>query len=422
MTTAAEAERAIGIESYASAGAPCLATAKSTAEDFVVEEQLSGEPPSPDERPDSYPLYRVEKHHIDTLHMARDLSRMLRSNVSFGGLKDKRAVAVQYVTPTRRRSLRPVRIVRENYTAELVGYVDDPISRARIAGNRFTVVLRGCCADVEARVEDAMSLGRQRKIPNYYGLQRFGTSGAGTHLIGKALVEQDFEKAVGLMLEAPLPVNSRWDKTAREAMAAGEYEEGIRLLPFGRDVERVVAAELVQHPGEWVRALRRVPIKLRRLYVQAYQSYIFNRTLSGALTDGEDISETQLGDNWAEVSPDGLVTSAPRGVRDVPTDRAVPMVQVVGYAFRDYGSRFDRCLMEVLNSEGIRPGSFYIKEMQEISAEGGFRRPHMGLLEPSWTVEGPTASIKFTLGKGQYATVLLREIIKPVDPAASGLA
>ncbi|HUK79036.1 MAG TPA: tRNA pseudouridine(13) synthase TruD [Nitrososphaerales archaeon] len=422
MTVAAEAEMAVGIESYASGGAPCSARAKSAAEDFVVEEQLSGGPPSSDERPGSFPLYRVEKRQIDTLHMARDLAGVLRSNVSFGGLKDKRALAVQYVTPTSRRSLRPARVARENYAAELIGYVDEPISRARVAGNRFTVILRGCCSDVGPRMEEATRLGMQRMIPNFYGLQRFGASGAGTHLIGKALVEQDFEKAVRLMLEAPLPGDSRSGKTAKEAMAAGRYEEGIALLPVGRDIERIVAVELVNHPGEWVKALRRVPIKLRRLYVQAYQSFIFNRTLSRGISSGEDISKMKLGDNWAEVSPDGLVTSAPRGVRDVPTARAVPMVQVVGYAFRDYGSRFDGCLMEVLDLEGVRPGSFYVKEMQEISAEGGFRRPHLALLEPSWRVDGTTATMKFTLGKGQYATILLREVIKPANPAASGLA
>ena len=422
MISVAEAERAVGIEFYASAGAPCAGKTKSTADDFVVEEQLSGEPLVADERPDWFPLYRVQKRSIDTLHMAKDLAGELRSNVSYGGLKDKRAVAVQYVTPRSRRSLHPAKVARENYTAELVGYVPEPMSRARIAGNRFAVVLRDCCADVEARVEEAMRLAGQRRVPNYYGLQRFGTTGPGTHLIGKALVRHDFEEAVRLMLAVSLTVGPGSGEHGVEATAGGSHAERVRLPSRRGDVERVVAEELARRPGEWLRALRRAPIRLRRLYVQAYQSYIFNRTLSRAITDGEDISRMKPGDNWAEVLPDGLVTSAPRGVRDAPTDRAVPMVQVVGYAFRDYGSRFDRCLKEVLNAEGTSPGSFYVKEMQEVSAEGGFRRPHLALRDAQWSVDGSTASMKFTLGKGQYATVLIREVIKPVDPEASGLA
>jgi len=354
--------------------------------------------------------------------MAKDLAGELRCNVSYGGLKDKRAVAVQYVTPTSRRSLHPVRIDKDNYTAELVGYVAEPMSRASIIGNSFTAVLRDCCVDVGARVEEAMRLSEQRRVPNYYGLQRFGTSGAGTHLIGRAIVKREFEEAVRLLLDAPSLGEPGAGQAAREAMLTQRYEEGTGFLPAGRDVERVVAMELIQHPHEWVRALRRVPIKLRRLYVQAYQSYVFNRTLSRAMAEGEDISKMEPGDNWAEASPDGLLTSAPRGVRDSPSERAVPMVQVVGYAFRNYGSRFDRSLEGVLESEGVKPGSFYVKEMQEVSAEGGFRRPHLAVRDASWNIDGRTATIKFTLGKGQYATVLIREVLKPRDPAGSGLA
>ena len=421
MTPAAEAERAVGIEFYASGGAPCSGRAKSFPDDFVVEERLTDVSFAEEGRPDSYPLYRVQKRSVDTLHMAKDLARELRCDVSYGGLKDKRAVAVQYVTPTSRRSLRPARVAKENYTAELVGYVAHPMSRARIAGNSFNVVLRDCCEDVGARVEEAMRLSERRRVPNYYGLQRFGTFGAGTHLIGKTIVKREFEEAVRLLLGASFPGESEADRAATEAMLMQRYDEGIRFMPAGKDVERLVAMELIQHPHEWVRALRRVPIRLRRLYVQAYQSYIFNRTLSIAIAEGEDISKMEPGDNWAEESLDGLLTSAPRGVREIPTARAVPMAQVVGYAFRDYGSRFDRGLGAVLESEGVKPSSFYVKEMQEVSAEGGFRRPHLALRDASWNIDGQTVTIKFTLGRGQYATILIREILKPRDPVASGL-
>ena len=422
MIPAAEVERMVGIEFYASGGTPCAGRAKSSADDFVVEERITEFPLTGEGRPDYFPLYRVQKRSIDTLHMAMDLAGELRSRVSYGGLKDKRAVAVQFVTPTSRRSLRPARVAKEDYTAELVGYVTEPMSRARVAGNGFVVILRDCCADVAARVEEAMRLCEQRRVPNYYGLQRFGTSGAGTHLIGKAMVQSEFEEAVRLLLRVPIPGEPEAGRVVGETTLTQKNDGGISFQPAGGDIERAVAKELIQHPKEWVRALRRVPIRLRRLYVQAYQSYVFNRTLSRVMAEGEDISKMVPGDNWAEASPDGLLTSAPRGVRDSPTARAVPMVQVVGYAFRDYGSRFDRHIGAVLESEGVRPSSFYVKEMQEVSAEGGFRRPHLAMRDASWEIDGNKASLKFTLGKGQYATVLIREILKSRDPVASGLA
>jgi tRNA pseudouridine13 synthase len=422
LTPAAETERAVGIEGYATNGDPCYGRARSSADDFVVEEQLLEREIAKEERPDYLPIYRVEKRGIDTLHMADDLAHFLKSKVSYCGLKDKRAVAIQYVTPTSRRSSRPARVVRENYIASLVGYVDRPVSRAAMAGNGFILVLRDCCPEIESRVEEAMRLAEERSVPNFYGLQRFGTSKAGTHLIGRAIVKREFEDAVRLILQTPPPTVEAEGLAAREAKVAGRHAEGISLLQAGKDVERKVAKELIRHPDEWVMALRRVPLGLRRLYVQAYESYIFNMTLSRALAEGHDISRLQTGDNWAETTENGLVTSAPRGVRDTPTEKAVPMVQLVGYAYRDYGSRFDAIISDILEAEGVSPQSFYLKEMQEVSVEGGFRRPHLALRDASWSVEGPTARLKFTLAKGQYATVLLREILKPRDPKASGLA
>ena len=422
MTPPAEAERAAGIECYATVGAPCPARAKTAPEDFVVEEQIIPQGLAQEARPDYFPLYRVEKRSIDTMHMARDLSVAFRSRVSYGGLKDKRAVAVQYVTPTSLRADRPLKVVRESFTASLIGYLPNPLSRASLVGNGFVVVLRDCCDEVGARVEETISLANGRLLPNFYGLQRFGTSGSGTHLIGRELVKRQFEGAVRRMLTAADSSDREGSRMIEEAMGAQRYDEVARLLPSGKDVEKMVAKELGRHPGKWIKALRAVPVRLRRFYVQAYQSWIFNRTLSGAIRNGEDISGLKNGDNWAPATEGGLVTSAVRGVRETPAAGAMPMVQLMGYAYRDYGSRFDAVIKEVLEEEEITPGQFYVKEMQEVSSEGGFRRPHLAIRDASWSMADGTVTLRFVLGKGQYATIFLREIIKPRDPAASGLA
>lgn len=422
MTAPAEAELAVGIECYATRGLPCPARVKAEPEDFLVEESVALQGLVHEARPDFFPLYRVEKRSIDTMHMAEELSAALRSRVSYAGLKDKRAVAVQYATPTSSRSGRPPRVVGAKFTAVLAGYVPRPLSRGALVGNKFTVTIRECCADIEARFREAAELGLGRRLPNFFGLQRFGASGGGTHLVGRELVGGRIEGAVmRLLLHAGLS-DAEESKAVEEAVEAQRYEDLAQILPEGKDVERVVARELGRRPGDWVRAMRAVPVPLRRLYVHAYQSWIFNRTLSRAVTRGEDIAALKKGDNWASVSEEGLVTSRVGGVRDAPSPGAAPMVQLVGYAFRDYGSRFDALIREVLDEEGVRPGQFYLKEMQEASSEGGFRRPHLAARDASWKMADRSAEVKFTLGKGQYATVFLREIIKPRDPAASGLA
>jgi tRNA pseudouridine13 synthase len=422
LIPAALSERAVGIGFYATQGAPCHARAKSCDEDFRVEEYISSQELSADERPGYYPLYRVQKHSIDTMHMARELSGILGSKISYGGLKDKRAVAVQYVTPTSRRSPGPPEVVADKFSARLIGFVPRPMSRGTVIGNRFEVALRDCCPEIGLRVEEALRMATERLMPNFYGLQRFGASGPGTHRVGRAMVRREFDEAVRLILSEVRPRDEDRTLAAKEAFGAGRYEEGRRLLSRAQDVEAMVAKSLSRNPGDWVKALRAVPVKLRRLYVEAYQSSIFNETLSEVLASGEDISKPQPGDNWAEVSEDGMVASEVHGVKEALAVNAVPMVQLVGYARRDYGSRFDACVNLVLDRDDVSAKDFYVKEMQEVSAEGGFRRPHMAIKDASWTVEDGAAFLKFTLSKGQYATVLLREIIKANDPASAGLA
>ncbi len=422
MIIVPEAERAIGIETYASTGAPCRALAKSSEEDFRVEEFIPKLEITSEDRPDYYPLYRVEKRSIDTLHMEKSLSEALRSRLSYGGMKDKRAVAVQYATPTSTKSLRPTRVVRERFTAQLVGFTPRPLSRGMVKGNRFTIVLRGCCTEIPVRVEEVFALARSRRLPNFFGFQRFGAREVGTHFLGRALVRQEFKEAVSLMLLKPRTTDDEATGAARSAMAAGRYAEGAKMLPVHQDVERMVARRLSSKPEDWIGALRVVSVKLRRLYVQAYQSFIFNRTLSLALLKGLDISTYEPGDNWSEASEDGLATSQVHGVREHAPPSAVPMVQLAGFAHRNYGSRFDSCLEEVMTQERVSAKEFYVKQMQEVSAEGGFRRPHLAVGDASYFCAGDRTDLSFTLARGQYATVLLREVIKPVNSVVAGLA
>ena len=110
------------------------------------------------------------------------------------------------------------------------------------------------------------------------------------------------------------------------------------------------------------------------------------------------------------------------GVKEeVPREEeAVPLIQIVGYAYRNYGSRFDGVLAKVIEEEGVSPGSFYIKEAEEMSSEGGFRPAPLLSSDLSFKREERGFVLEFSLGKGEYATVLLREVLKPEQPQLAG--
>ena len=59
---------------------------------------------------------------------------------------------------------------------------------------------------------------------------------------------------------------------------------------------------------------------------------------------------------------------------------------------------------------------FFSKEIQEISSEGGFRNSTIKC--DNYDVNDNIVS--FSLSRGSFATIVLREIIKPENPLASG--
>jgi tRNA pseudouridine13 synthase len=70
-----------------------------------------------------------------------------------------------------------------------------------------------------------------------------------------------------------------------------------------------------------------------------------------------------------------------------------------------------------MKEENISPRDFYLKEMQELSVEGGFRQLPLLVNDFSYS---DNLLISFNIPIGSYATILLRELMKPIDPIKSG--
>ena len=145
-------------------------TLRSTPEDFEVTESLTFEPDGEGEH-----LYLLaEKRGVTT----RAVQQMLAGScgvpmrdVSFAGMKDRRAVARQWFSvrlPQREdvhlgegvRILRQVRHRRK-------------LRRGELDGNRFRVRIRNLGGDPRA----SLALLGERGAPNYFGVQRFGAAG-----------------------------------------------------------------------------------------------------------------------------------------------------------------------------------------------------------------------------------------------------
>jgi tRNA pseudouridine13 synthase len=150
-------------------------------EDFVVEEDLGFAP----EGSGQHLLLKVRKRDANTQWVARELARRAGcrpADVGYAGLKDRRAIAVQWFSLPRPRA--PVHW-HEDGQSQFEVLETHPhnrkLPRGALAGNRFEVRVRaghGDGAGLAALLAPRLAEIARRGVPNYFGPQRFGRDGA----------------------------------------------------------------------------------------------------------------------------------------------------------------------------------------------------------------------------------------------------
>jgi tRNA pseudouridine13 synthase len=368
-------------------------------EDFQVTEIISQRAQNSINSQEGYAVYKLKKKKIDTNHALSDVFRKKGIRLKSLGLKDASAITEQFVcSGNKGKAIES--FSTDKYSLEKIGFVKKPLSKKDMVANHFKIKISECSNDLS-------SFTKSDKILNFYGYQRFGSKRPVTHLIGKAILQRDFKKAVELILSFTSPYDSKENTEIREKLSDKEnYEKYFDQVPYQMDIERIVLKEMIEH-GDALRAIRAIQISLRRFYIQAYQSFLFNQSLSSAFCDGENLFEAQPSDVCFDFH--GIIG---KYVKGLDQRLALPFV---GYSYYKK-TRFDYQISKILEQEEIAPKDFFIKEMQEVSSEGGFRQAALHCSDYS----SYETMVEFSLSRGSFATILLREIMKPNDPMVAG--
>jgi len=368
-------------------------------EDFQVSELISDKAKNSIKEENDYAVYKLKKKKIDTNHALSGIFRKKGIRLKSLGLKDASAVTEQFVC-SGNKGIGIDNFSSDKYSLEKLGFVKKPLSKKDMIGNHFKIKI----SESENNLESFVEID---KILNFYGYQRFGSKRPVTHLIGRAILHRDFKKAVDLILSFRSIFDSKENNEIREKLSdKSNYKQYFDKVPLPMDIERIVLKEMIEH-GKAIRAIHAIPVSMRRFYVQAYQSFIFNQSLSSAFLDGENLFESQSDDVCFDKN--GIIG---KYVKGMDQNLALPFV---GYSYYKK-TRFDYQISKVLEQEEISPKDFFIKEMQEVSSEGGFRQAAIHC--SNYSLHGNV--VEFSLSRGSFATILLREIMKPQDPIIAG--
>jgi len=390
----------IGIFVYSTKFKGVSGKIKSSPEDFFVSEMLDEKALSKLSKTDGYAVYKLKKHGIDTNHALSEIFKIHGIRLKAFGLKDANATTEQFVC-SMNTSMNAVNFSTNRYSLESLGYVSKPLTKKDMIGNHFKIKIE------DASFTEISKFNEHEQVLNFFGYQRFGSKRPVSHLIGKAILQNDFERAVSLLLsfssEHDLPENTKIRKMLEDK---SNYSQALNEVPPQMDIERVVLSEMVEHDDP-LRAMRSIPLTIRRFFVQAFQSYVFNCTTSSAFENGEELFLPKSGDVCYDKK-----SMLGRFENDPSQRLAIPLV---GYSY-SRKNRFDYHISKVLETEQVHAKDFFSKTMQEVSDEGGFRQSAIKC--DNFSISEPTVS--FTLSRGSYATILLREIMKPQDPIKAG--
>jgi len=426
MISASDQDRSLGMDYYITDSQGCEGIIKSRAEDFLVSEVFE----DLGYEGGRYLVLDVEKTNWDTHHLIREMARRLRiSQKRFGwaGTKDKRAVTSQRISIMNLDESDLKKINLPDLKIRVLGRTNRAVGLGDLRGNSFRITIRDLsCPDPAARLATiTREIEKQRGVPNYFGVQRFGDRRPVTHKVGEALVRGKIEEAAFIYLALPFPGELERTRAAREKLWVNrDIPAALKEFPEYLHYELAMLNFLVEHPGDYAHSFDVLSVNLKRLFVHAYQSYLFNRILSRRLFEAMPLQKAVECDVVC-FAKEGLpnmdrvqkVTSENQEAIDrlAERGRAFLTLPLIGFETAIAEGAQGEIERSILKEEGISPEDFKVEGNLDLGSRGT-RRAALCPVKPQIRVEENLAELQFVLPKGSYATIVLREYMKRNEP------
>jgi len=396
---------------------------KDRPEDFLVEEIPLYRPSGSGEH-----IYMfIEKQGLTTLQLRDAIAhhfKVDRRAVGHAGLKDKHAVTRQVIsvhTPGKAPEDFPS-FQHDRARVLWVDLHDNKLQRGHLAGNRFSIKVRGVDPMGVRHAKASLDLLAKIGVPNRFGEQRFGYL-MNNHLVGRALILGDYQQALDLILN-PKDGAPKGSVDARDAYARGDYQSAFEQMPKVFKLERNALRALSK--GESPdRAIRAIDQTAAGFFISSFQSAVFNAVLNDRVQSGT-LDALQAGDlafvlksrACFEVTQSELEDGAQGLQTRLHSFELSASGPMWGTSMPRAGGEVGEREWSALAQAGVTPKDMELSEQRDgLPMIGGDRRPlRIPLIDPE--VEGGIdehgAYIRcaFELPRGSFATTVMDEIMK----------
>lgn len=219
--------------------------------------------------------------------IARALHRSSKS-LGYAGNKDKRGITTQLISIYNTLPEEIINLSQKPFWERRIRvgnyfFAENPLKLGQLRGNQFCVALRFLKGNRDSVVNRIESL-KKNGFLNYYGMQRFGCSCIPTHKIGLMVIKNKWDEAVLNILNT---------NAVREILNVKDYKELtmehiyqgldtlLKKISKGRsNLEFRILKSLKLNKKGFFYAFKSLNRQLQVLYPHAYQSYIWNKTVS----------------------------------------------------------------------------------------------------------------------------------------------
>ncbi len=342
----------------------------------------------------------LQKEDWSTTDAARKIASYLHispKRINYAGTKDKRAITTQLMSAfgVKKESILGLKI----NGIKILGAWNSNIKMdlGVLLGNRFKIKVSG---NVNRNIVNEIFSELNGEFPNYFGPQRFGGSRENTHIIGEMLLRSELRNAAETyLMDSSNETNAYAIAARKQLREEKDYKKALVYFPKHLKLERLMLSHLAKYPNDYGGAFRKLSRQILLLFVHAFQSYLFNITLSERLAEGK--LKLEEGEYYCE-SPQV------RGNLDFPnlnkkTNKRHIVGKIIGYE-----TELNERENEILERFDIRKIDFKIRALPEINSKGTYRV----LLAPLKNFGYQNNIFTFSLPSGSYATSALREFIK----------
>lgn len=427
-------EQYIGINNFLTNQPGIGGVLRYTADDFVVDEIFLY--PKKDSC-GCFVIAEISAKNWETHRLVKSLAKQLhisQKRISFAGTKDKRAVSTQLMSFENVSEDDILKINLKDVCITKMYRSQKSVKLGDLIGNHFKITIRNISADVTNSDVECIkkSLEEHYGFANFFGVQRFGVIRPITHIVGKHIVSGDFKSAVLTYIANPVKGEDEEIFALRKQLEQShDYSQALKQYPDVLNFEKAMLNHLVCHSDDFVGALQTLPKNLLLMFINAYQSYLFNKIVSKRIDKQLPLHEAEVGDI---IIPFRLKSSGKPFIhvtthnvekvnKQIKKNKAVVSGLLFGTEALFSNGVMGEIEQEIIERENVKVQDFFIPKIPFLSSKGTRRSVLAPVSDLNWCLQQDElnkdmkkAVFSFGLLKGCYATCLLREFIKSDNP------